>query len=215
MKRNAWTRTILAVLILAVGMLGIVSALAGTSTEKKGNTVSGTDELTKRLNELNPFKFEKHKEGIGYGECPVYTAPSADAYRCAGGKARVSTDAAMDDAGYEAGWLLVRYETSDGGCRVGYIPPRYVKGFESNMYPHFDYIPATADDIIYVSDNPMRHDDSFAMLEEGEEFFILSKYDYYRDEGFEWWYIECTVDGQVARGFIDCQLADFHLGTGR
>ncbi len=29
-------------------------------------------------------------------------------------------------------------------------------------------------------------------------------------EGYDWWYIECYIDGQVARGFIDVNEA-FHV----
>ena len=145
----------------------------------------------------------------------MYTAPYTDAYRCANGKASCQTNAAMDDAGYAdvPGWLLVRYEVNSGGYRVGYIPPKYVKGFKSKMAPHFGWIPAKANDYIYVSDNPYRHDDSFGRLDPGESFHILSRYNYYAKEGFDWWYIECYVDGQVARGFIDYYGASFTLGN--
>ena len=76
-----------------------------------------------------------------------------------------------------------------------------------------DYIPATADDTIYFTDNPMSHIGSFAMLEPGETFYILSYYNYYAKNGLDWWYIECEVDGQAARGFIDRSLSAFHLGS--
>ena len=212
--KNSLKRITAAVLLLAC-MVFLAPALAGTSTENKGTAVqsSGSPGLEQRLNALHPFKFEKHKKGIGYGKCPVYTAPSASSYRCADGRAAVQTNDAMDDAGYVSGWLMVRYETSNGNYRVGYIPPKYVKGYKSKMAPHFDYIPATADDTIYVTDNPMSHIGSFAMLEPGETFYILSYYNYYAKNGLDWWYIECEVDGQVARGFIDRSLSAFHLGS--
>ena len=75
-----------------------------------------------------------------------------------------------------------------------------------------DYIPATADDTIYVTDNPMSHIGSFAMLEPGETFYILSYYNYCAKNGLDWWYIEFEVDGQVAYGFIEYADAQFHLG---
>ena len=192
----------------------IVSAYAGTSTEGSNSYNTGSDTaLQSQLNSLPPFKFEKHKNGIGYGPCPVYTAPSSDAYRCANGKATCDTNSKMDDAGFVSGWLMVRYETNKGDCRVGYIPPKYVKDYTSHMFPHFGYIPAVAEDTIYVTDNPMTHGTSFAELAAGESFHILSKYDYYKKDGLEWWYIECDVDGQTARGFIECSDALFRLGN--
>lgn len=205
-------KRILTVLVLVASVFSMTAAVAGTSTEKGKTTVSGDADLVARLNALPPFKFWKHKNGIGYGKCPVYTAPSEDSYRCANGKAECYTNEKMDEAGFVSGWLLVRYETNNGGVRVGYIPPRYVKGFKSSMVPHFDYIPAVADDVLYVTDNPMMHNTSFGQLEAGEEFHILSKYDYYKKKGLEWWYIECMIDGQLAYGFIEMS-SSFHLGS--
>ena len=200
-----------AALIMAMTLFTPVNA--GTSTEGGTHVYEGSSSLNAELNSLPPFKFEKHKDGIGYGPCPVYTAPSVDAYRCANGKATCDTNSKMDDAGFVSGWLLVRYETNNGGVRVGYIPPKYVKDFKSHMYPHFGYVPACADDTIYVTDNPMMHGTSFAVLNPGEDFHILSKYDYYKKtKGLEWWYIECTVDGQLAYGFIEMD-SSFHLGS--
>ncbi len=211
MRKNMWSRFLAIVMILILSMALFSPAMAGTSTERGSNVYNGNDSLNAQLNSLPPFKFAKHKNGIGRGVCPVYTAPSTDAYRCSGGKAACDTNSAMDEGGFVSGWLLVRYETNNGGVRVGYIPPRYVRGYRSSMVPHFGYVPARADDIIYVTDNPMMHGTSIAMLNAGEDFHILSKYDYYKDKGLEWWYIECTIDGQIAYGFIEMN-SSFHLG---
>ena len=211
MKNGFRTVCVSIVSILILFML-MASALGGTSTEGGSYHYDGDPGLEAQLNALPPFKFEKHKDGIGYGPCPVYTAPSLDAYRCANGKATCDTNSRMDDAGFVSGWLLVRYETNSGSYRVGYIPPKYVKEYKSSMYPHFGYIPAVAEETIYVTDNPMMHGTSFAELEPGETFHILSKYDYYKKNGLEWWYIECDVDGQQAYGFIECAESSFRLG---
>ena len=212
MKKTTHTRILAALLVLMAAVLAFSAATAGTSTEKQNRTYDGEQQLQKELNELPPFKFAKHKYGIGYGNCPVYTAPTEEAYRAANGKAVCSTNSAMDEAGYVSGWLLVRYETNKGNYRVGYIPPKYVRGFKSDMAPHFGYVPATADDVILVTDNPMVHGTSFAQLEKGEPFHILSRYNYYAKNGLDWWYIECEVDGQIAYGFIEYNEAMFHLG---
>ena len=212
MKNNKRTKLFLAVLMMLMCVCLLVPSYAGTSTEGSGSNISGDSYWIQKLNSLPPFKFENHKNGIGYGNCPVYSAPSEDAYRAANGKASCSTNTKMADAGFVSGWLLVRYETNNGNYRVGYIPPKYVRGFKSSMYPHFDQIPAVADDDIYVTDNPMSHIGSFAKLDYGESFYIISKYDYYKKDGYEWWYIQCTVDGKPACGFIECSEAQFHLG---
>ena len=213
MKQHTRRIILTAALAVLFGVLAVSSALAGTSLG--GGSFYGSDSaLLARLNALHPFKFDIHKNGIGYGSCPVYSAPSESAFRAAGGRASCQTNQKMDEAGFDAtGWLLVRYETNAGSVRVGYIPPKYVKGFRSSMAPHFDYIPAVAGSELYVTDNPMRHGDAFARLEAGESFHVLSKYDYYKNKGLEWWYIECIVDGQTARGFIEMD-SDFTLSYG-
>ena len=213
MKKMIRSRFLLAAVAMILAVTALTGAFAGTSVENGSWSGSGDSGLQAQLNSLPPFKFEKHKYGIGYGSCPVYTAPSTDAYRCANGRATVDTNAKMDDAGFVNGWLLVRYETNNGGTRVGYIPPKYVKGYTSSMYPHFGYIPAVAEDTIYVTDNPMMHGTSFAVLSPGENFHILSKYNYYKKNGLEWWYIECEVDGQLAYGFIEMYESSFRLGN--
>lgn len=201
---------LISVLVVICSML-VVPAFAGTSTERSvGTSVSSGSGSYAVLYSLPPFKFEKHKNGIGYGDCPVYTAPSENSYRSANGRASVATNGyQVDEAGWVDGWLLVRYEVK-GGWRVGYIPPKYVKGFKSSMAPHFGWVPCIANETIYVTDNVYSHLDSFAVLEPGEEFYVISQYDYYAKEGYDWWYIECVVDGQVARGFIE-KTANFSV----
>lgn len=205
-------RTIAVLVVVAICATGLsASALAGTSLEQGAYHYNGTNPaLEQQLMKLPAFKFWVHTNGIGFGNCPVYTAPSEDAYRCSNGKASVSTDHAIDEAGFVNGWLLVRYETNNGGCRVGYIPPKYVRGFQSKMgTKHFDEtVPATATDTIYVTDNPKMLGSAFATLEPGDMFLILAKYTYIGD----WWYIECMVEGRVARGFIDRNSSYFELG---
>ena len=186
--------------IRAICMLGIAGAFAQ----------DGTD-LQTRLENAPDFRFDHHKNGIGYGTCPVYTAPYEDALRLADGKAACATDAEMYDAGFDInGWLLVRYETNNGGVNTGYIPRKYVRDFYSQFTcKNFEDIPARATKTLRVTNNPLQKDDfAFAEIEAGESIRILAKYTYHGD----WWYIECTVDGQPARGFIDRQTSGFVLG---
>ena len=200
-----------ALLLALAGILAIAPALAATPVWTSTYNVTGDQAMIQQLNNLPPFKFAKHKKGIGYGPCPVYTAPSTSAYRTANGRATCATNSAMDEAGFVNGWLLVRYETNKGNYNVGYIPPKYVKNFKSSMGPHFGYIPAVANEAIPITNDPMNHYNTFATLAPGEEFHVISKYNYYADQGLEWWYIECMVDGQVARGFIEI-YASFSVG---
>jgi len=149
--------------------------------------------------DIPEFLFINMKDGIGCGICPVYTAPSVDAYRCNNGKAECATDSPLYIAGFnDERWLMVRYETNKGAVRVGYIPPSYVKGFKHWAKLKFSYVKTTAASTLEVTDNPMDNYSAFATLDAGETYYILGDYNYHGD----WWYIECTVDGQVARGFI-------------
>ena len=154
------------------------------------------------------FKFFQAPGGIGCGLCPVYTAPSKSAYRV--GNAQCNTNYELYLVGYENGWLLVRYETNNGGVRVGYIPLEYVSGVKSKVNSinrgvdyigQFSYIERTATEDMYITDNPKTSNlafSSFGTIRRGSTYWILGKYTYYGN----WWYVEAKVNGQYARGFI-------------
>lgn len=159
---------------------------------------------------VNQFTFFRQKNGIGYGNCAVYTAPYSNAYRCANGKASCDTNHDMYVGGFdESGWLMVRYDTSDGGCRVGYISPSDVRGFKFDRIK-FQRIQQTAAGTIKVTDNPLNENSAFAYLNAGETYYILAQYTFYGN----WWYIECDVDGQPARGFISKNTTALDMGGG-
>ena len=179
-------------LLLAVILLVAVSSSASAGTSIGGSTSTQT--------EIPEFLFINMKDGIGCGLCPVYTAPSTDAYRCYNGKAECATDSPLYIGGFnDERWLMVRYETNKGAVRVGYIPPKYVKSFKHWARLKFSYVKTVASSSIEVTDNPMDNYSAFAMLDAGETYYIFGDYNYHGD----WWYIECTVDGLVARGFIE------------
>ena len=180
------TRKVICVLLAVILTVSAMPALAVNSA----------------LYNVIDFKFHHYQFGIGYGSCPVYTAPSTSAYRAANGKASVDTNHDMWVGGFEtgSGWLLVRYETNNGGVRVGYIPPNYIRGFTTSIDRlKFSHIQQTATSYISITDNPLNYNTSFGMLSPGDTYYILGKYTYYGN----WWYIECRINGQIARGFID------------
>lgn len=168
-----------------------------------------------RLLSVQSFKFQRHKEGLKLGltsDVPVYTAPSMDALRLANGHAACDTNMELYEAGYtDDGWLLVRYDPGNGKIRTGYIPPKYCRknGFRSSMSQKgFDSLSAVAAGTIAVTDNPKDGGSAFAELADGDSFRILAKYTY----GVNWWYIELTVDGKTARGFISRDTSSFYPG---
>lgn len=175
------------VLVLATVLCGMVVACADG------------EEYYSPLFDVYDFKFEIHKEGIGLGTCPVYTAPSTDAVRNANGKASVDTRDRVDVAGRsDNGWLLVRYEIKNG-WRVGYIPRENSRNYKTNMAFHFSAIPQVAAQRIAVTDSTAKKPQPYTYLEVGTPYTILGKYTYTGN----WWYIEFEMDGQPARGFID------------
>lgn len=186
--------------MLMVIVLLMMSTVSFAASPVNGGSNGGTGAS---LSSVTPFKFEHKRNGIGCGNCPVYSAPYEGAYRAANGKASVDTDHSLDIGGFNSsGWLLVRYETNKGATRVGWIPPRYVRGVKSSMYPHFSYIAQTATSYTYVTDDnlaPYNPQSFFAQLEPGETYYIIGRYNYY---GTELWFIEFYLNGQLANGFI-------------
>ncbi len=202
-------KRLLALFLAAAIALSLVpSALAAKSTESGSVTDEGDSELFYVID----FKFFHYEKGIGYGSLPVYSAPSLDAYRCANGKATIDTNAEMFVGGFDkTGWLMVRYETNNGAVRVGYVEPSTVRGFKTeNDTLAFSYIPQVAQGRIELTDDPMMISAPFAVLDPGEPYYILGKYTYYGN----WWYIECTVDGKAARGFINRSITPVDKGDG-
>lgn len=180
-------KKVIAFVLAAVLVCLTVSALAVSGPSKS---------------ELTPFKFEKRKDGIGLGTCPVYSAPYSDAYRANNGKASCATNSYIDIGGFERGWLFVRYETNNGSWRVGWIPSKYVHDVKTPMTPHFTYIRQVAGETIDVSDNNLSANERssiFWTLRPGDEYYVLAYYDYY---GYDQYYIEFSMYGQTARGFI-------------
>ena len=197
--------------ILAVTALVLFSMTAlASAASAQGGSIS-FDEWKDRLLNVQSFKFQRHKDGIGLGRVPVYTAPSGDALRLDNGHAACDTGADMYEGGYTPdGWLLVRY-AGRAATHVGYVPPKYTSkaGFKSSMtQKRFDSLSAVAAEAIPVTDNPLKQDSSFGTLEAGDSFRILAKYTY----NGSWWYIEFTAEGQPARGFIDRTASFFRPG---
>ena len=211
MKKRSALKTLLPVLLAACLLFSACGALADAAPLDGWDAGGDENVLLERLRVITDFKFRMHEDGIGFGPCPVYSAPSYYAYRAANGRAYCNTDYRIGTAGRDAtGWLMVRYEASDGRHRVGYIPPRDVYGFETTMpTPRYDYIPATAAGAIYVSDN-LTYGSWYARLDEGEPFRILGKFTY----SGSWWYIEFMLQGQVSRGFISRDESAFTRGGG-
>ena len=130
---------------------------------------------------------------------PVYSAPSTSAWRGANNKASVSTNGAIYAAGWESGWLLLMYETNNGSVRVGYVSAKSIRGgVPMDDYLTFSYAPATVTARCTLTDDPARTGTAIATLQPGDRVTWLTRF--YNNSA--WDYVEVTVSGKTARGFI-------------
>lgn len=138
----------------------------------------------------------------------VYSAPSAESWRGANGKAVLSTNGAVYVAGWENGWLLVMYETNNGSVRVGYIDGGKLKGSPQAPYLNFAYTQARVARATTLTDDPVRAYTGIRQLAAGETVTYLS--DYLNRNS--WAYVETVVNGQTVRGFIPADALDVGMG---
>jgi len=189
---------------LAATALTLVMAMLCVSAfaESNSSTPAAESETVAQLLELQDFKFFVKDEGIGKGTASVYTAPSRDSLRLADGKASCSVEDEIAVAGYDSGWLLVRYEIGkkdekDKKVRVGYIPGSNYKTGRDRM--NFATIKVKLAEDAEITDNPRHNSTPYGTLSEGTEITILAKYTYTGN----WWYVETELEGKRTRGFID------------
>lgn len=131
---------------------------------------------------------------------PVYSAPSDRAWRGANGKASMSTNGAVYAGGWDGGWLLVMYEVNSGAMRVGYIDGQQLQGDT----PHCDILQfacrdATIQSQCTLTDDPVRTSAAITTLMPGAAVRYLRTY---TNAGTALAYVETTVGGQTARGFV-------------
>ena len=196
------TKRILALLLTLALLTAVWGALAAGAVN------------TNDFYAVKDFKFFQYKKGIGLGNCPVYTAPDLNSLRV-GGKASCGTNGEVFVAGKDQGWLLIRYESNDGSHHVGYIPPDYARGFKFTEYNYMDNInssaiPCVAQADIDLFDSPIGRENPIGTIRPGEVYTIMATYTY----NGNWWYVECAVNGQRARGFIDRVTTMTPAGTG-
>ena len=155
----------------------------------------------------------------------VYSGPGEGYYRCANGKAGVSTDGDILCAGRIGKWLMVEYWKNDEKtARVGYINSEKLKNVPDCDELRLASIPVFMWSNTYLMDAPTKDSDCIAILEARYPATLLAWHADSQGEawidvwsGFKGWaYIETVVDGQPVRGFIDPDsLDDYHIGDER
>ena len=170
------------------------------TTNPKGKSV--WDYFTTSFDTLQGFEMLTLKKAQNL---PVYSAPDLYSYRGANGKAVVNTRGGLMAAGWENGFLLIMYETNNGGIRVGYVRGADIESPVScNTMLSFHYQPATLEQAAQLTDDPARCSTTIAMLPAGAQVVYLTTF--FNQNG--WDYVETTVNGQQARGFIRSGLLD-------
>ena len=155
----------------------------------------------RNLDKLTGFVF---LSGMKAGQkFPVYSAPSADSYRAANGKASVSSNGAVYGMGWDNGWLLVLYETNNGQCRIGYI--NNIKGDIPSL-PQLSLARVSCQTLqaVDVTDDPAKTGKAITKLQAGTTVtYLTTMYN-----SGAWDYIETTIDGKTARGFVAAGTLD-------
>ncbi len=130
----------------------------------------------------------------------VYTAPSADAYRANNGKASCSTNGAVYAMGWDNGWMLMLYEANVAGqYRVGYVDGSQMKGKLPDL-GMLSWDGSVCEVLVSttLTDDPALTGKALTQLPAGTTVTYLTTM--YNSDA--WDYVETTIDGKTARGFI-------------
>ena len=147
---------------------------------------------------LTGFSFISLKSGQNLA---VYSAPSAQAWRGANGRASVNTNGAVWAAGWVNGWLLLFYETNNGSVRVGYVRGSDISGrVDNNIQMQFSNRTATVTAACSMTDDPLLANITMRTLYSGE--YVTYMTTMINQNGQAWDYLETQVDGKVARGYV-------------
>lgn len=184
------------------GLVKDVRAAMRAQGTKNSDGKSVWDYFSTGFDTLQGFTYVQLKSGQ---KLAVYSAPSASSWRGAKGKAMVSTNGNVMAAGWESGWLLVMYETNNGSVRVGYVNSEDMKGgapIDTRL--QFEYTPATVTHVCDLTDDPAKCYAAMTRLSVGDQVIYLTTY----FNKSAWAYVETTVDGKTARGFLPAEYLD-------
>lgn len=131
---------------------------------------------------------------------PVYDGPGTHYRRAANGKAVVSTNGRVYIAGWEDGWLMLMYHPTDkSNVRVGFASDR---SFRDQIYApslSFDYLQTRTTQRVRLLEDPIVTQTPITWLDEGTRVTWLSRF-FTNQAGWE--YVEVSINGQLARGFL-------------
>lgn len=166
---------------------------AGT-TNPKGKKLPPAPEA---VDSPRGFTFVSLKAGQ---KLAVYTAPSTAAYRANNGKAACNTNGAVYAMGWDNGWMLMLYEANLANqYRVGYIRQSDIKGKLPTLPTlYWDRTVLTVQNATSLTDDPALTGASLCWLPAGTQVtYLTTMYN-----STAWDYVETTINGQTARGFV-------------
>ena len=157
-------------------------------------------EVIAGLDEEEQKRLEKIAKLDANQKLAVFSAPSADAYRANKGKAAVSTNGAVYAMGWDNGWMLMLYEADAAGqYRVGYVDGAKIKGTMPQL-PRLTWDENSCEvlNTVTLTDDPALTGKALTTLQPGTSVKFLTTM--YNSTG--WDYVETTIEGKTARGFI-------------
>lgn len=135
----------------------------------------------------------------------VYDGPGIQYRRGANGKALASTNGRMYVAGWESGWLMVMYQLSRGGVRVGFAHPSDFKDQINAPHLTFEWYPTLTLSGSNLTEDPVMTLNTVGYLPAGSPVSFLTRY--HTRQGI-WDYVETSIGGQVCRGFLPYGIVD-------
>ena len=149
------------------------------------------------VNKPRGFEYVDLKAGQ---KLAVYTAPSTSSYRAANGKATCSTNDQVFALGWDGGWLLMLYEANySGQYRIGYVDGATIRGNRPNLgMLSWDGSQVEVLSNVTLTDDPAQTGKALTTLPAGTQVTYLTTM--YNTEA--WDYVETTIDGLTARGFV-------------
>ena len=194
-----------ALLLLALPM----SALALTENRNGASSARGGVAGTEKQAREYVIKFGVEHALGEHDKYPIYSAPDINAVRGANGKAMLATSGGADSAGWEDAWLLMRYEKSNGGYRVGWVPKSELNmiTIEATRSVNFAYWTVTLAEDCALTDDPLMESEILAYADRGEQLVYLAYYRY--KQGKEYAYVRGELNGQPVCGFIPFGAIDW------
>lgn len=190
-------RVIFIVVLIVLVFSANAFALSSAGTVKQ-NAIS----LGSAVARTYEIKFGKESKLGNNDSYPIYSAPDLNAVRGANGKASLHTSGGAYSAGWNGAWLLMRYEKSNGGYRVGWVPKTELnmRGIERTKQLSFAYWTVTLDEDCILTDDPLMESEVLAYASKGEAMTYLAFYQY--NNGREYAYVQGELNGKPVCGFI-------------